>query len=398
MSTPTVMVSSTFYDLRQVRTDVGRFIGAELGYTPLLSEFPSFPVDPDVDTVENCRKRVERNADILVLIIGGRYGSIDRNTDKSITNLEYLEAREKRIPIYAFVDKQILAVLPVWQKNPEGNYSNVVDTPRLFEFVEQVRINDATWTFPFETAQDIVAALRVQLAYLFLDSLRVRNRLAGVSLPAFYETLTATAFRLALEKPKAWEYRLFFQTWVDEVELRGNLIREYEAGLRIGASDDVDAALAANWFQTRIKELEGLITSANHLMNVSAQEAFGARGEPGDPEAIVWTSHKLGEVFESLIDWTQRIRRARVQEPFDKVAVELSRFTDSAIERMRYFPRESLSAVNDALRNVLSGVRQTIEMTLVFRLSNVEPYLRKHARRQKVSICLGLIRRLEGIV
>ena len=70
---PCVMVSSTFYDLRQIRDDLRQFIEG-LGYRPLLSEHPSFPIDPDTTTIENCRRRVEQDADILVLVIGGRYG------------------------------------------------------------------------------------------------------------------------------------------------------------------------------------------------------------------------------------------------------------------------------------------------------------------------------------
>ena len=63
-STPTVMISSTFYDLRQIRTNLAEFITDDLGYLPLLSEFPSFPVNPDLNTVENCQARVKENADI----------------------------------------------------------------------------------------------------------------------------------------------------------------------------------------------------------------------------------------------------------------------------------------------------------------------------------------------
>ena len=74
-SAPKVMVSSTFYDLRQIRADLARFIGDELGYIALLSGLPSFPVNPDLDTVANCRARVEQDADIFILVIGGRYGS-----------------------------------------------------------------------------------------------------------------------------------------------------------------------------------------------------------------------------------------------------------------------------------------------------------------------------------
>src|SRR5215218_3100859 len=121
VNAPAVTVSSTFYDLAQVRADLLHFLQDEVGYRPLLSEYPSFPIDPDADTIENCRRRVERDADILVLIIGGRYGYVDTASDKSVTNLEYLAAQAKGIPIYPFVDKRVTAILPVWKVNPEGD-------------------------------------------------------------------------------------------------------------------------------------------------------------------------------------------------------------------------------------------------------------------------------------
>src|SRR4051812_38185729 len=70
---PTIMVSSTFYDLKQYREDIRRFIEDDLGYRPLLSEHPSFPINPDLSAIENCRERVQRDADVLVLVIGKRY-------------------------------------------------------------------------------------------------------------------------------------------------------------------------------------------------------------------------------------------------------------------------------------------------------------------------------------
>ena len=212
------MVSSTFYDLRQIRVDLARFISDDLGYIPLLSELPSFPVDPDLDTVENCRARVQKDADILILMIGGRYGSIDDKTERSITNLEFLAAKQKGIPIYAFVEKRILAVMPFWKTNPSGDFSVTVDTPKLFEFVEYVRSQERVWTFPFDTAQDIIEILRLQLAYLFYDALRVRLRLSGAELPRYLELLGPRALKIALERPRAWEHRLFLQSWIEEVE------------------------------------------------------------------------------------------------------------------------------------------------------------------------------------
>ena len=50
---PGVMISSTFYDLRQVRDDLRRFLEEELGHRPLLSEHASFPVNPEISTIDN---------------------------------------------------------------------------------------------------------------------------------------------------------------------------------------------------------------------------------------------------------------------------------------------------------------------------------------------------------
>ncbi len=103
---PTVFISSTCYDLKQIRDDLKNIIEKDLGLEALLSEYKSFPLDPSLGTVENCLRAVQERADILVLIVGTRYGAIT-DSGKSVTNLEYLRAKEKGIPIYAFVDRKI---------------------------------------------------------------------------------------------------------------------------------------------------------------------------------------------------------------------------------------------------------------------------------------------------
>ena len=66
---PTLFLSSTFFDLRQVRADVADFVETQLGYRLLASEYASFPIDPSMRTIENCRARVENDADAMVLCI-----------------------------------------------------------------------------------------------------------------------------------------------------------------------------------------------------------------------------------------------------------------------------------------------------------------------------------------
>jgi hypothetical protein len=89
---PTILVGSTYYDLRRIRTDLTTFLEKGLGYRALISEESTFPIDPDADAIKNCRRRVEKDADILLLVVASRYGSMDSDTAKSIMNLEYLSA------------------------------------------------------------------------------------------------------------------------------------------------------------------------------------------------------------------------------------------------------------------------------------------------------------------
>lgn len=375
MSTaPSIMVSSTFYDLRQIRNDLFRFISDELGYIPIMSELSSFPIDPDLDTIDNCRRRVENNADILVLIIGGRYGCIDHHTDKSITNLEFLAAKNKGIPIYVFIDKGILALLPVWKDNPTSDYSRVVDSPRVFEFIEQIRSHIRIWTFPFECSRDIETILRNQLSYLFLESLKLRLQLFDSPLSNIIERLRPKALRLALERPKAWEYRLFLQSFIDEVNSRADLIREYHEGLLIESAYYIDATDAPDWFNTRLHELQNLIISANLLINESVQVAFGKPGEPGDVEHIIWVSRKLGVILENIIKWANRIRCSRLESPFDKLAPETALFVDDLINQFNTFPHASLKNIEDMLLQSPSDKSLTLKLTMEFKLSNINNF------------------------
>lgn len=372
---PAVMVSSTFYDLSQIRADLLDFLQDELGYRPLLSEYPSFPIDPDADTIENCRRRVEQDADILVLIIGGRYGYVDSASDKSVTNLEYLAARAKGIPVYAFVDKRVTAILPLWKTNPDSNFSSVVDNVRLFEFVEQVRSIDSVWTNEFERAQDIVASLRVQFAHLMLDGLKWKMQLRRQPQPAL-EGLSGEALRLALERPRLWEYRLFAQVLVDEVEANGDLRREHRLGILLGTGEHV-ASNVGDWMVRQMEELKNIAISADTLMNDGLQQALRSPGTPGNVTEIVFVARRLGTVYRHLIEWNQRVRRAHVEDSVKATVNEMAAFGDRIIENIENYGPDLLRQLEEALAAPQDEAPKEIRATLVFELSNLEGFQRE---------------------
>src|SRR6218665_2818482 len=107
MAKPRIFISSTFYDLRQVRADLDFFI-EQLGYEPVRNEEGDIPYGKDEGLEEYCYKEIS-NIDILVCIIGGRYGSESKKGKVSITQMELKTAISENKQVYIFIEKNVLA-------------------------------------------------------------------------------------------------------------------------------------------------------------------------------------------------------------------------------------------------------------------------------------------------
>ncbi len=177
MATPRVFVSSTCYDLKYVRENLRYFIKT-LGYEPILSEDGDVYYSPALHTHEACLSEVA-SCQMMVLIIGGRYGGEFKGSDRSITNHEYEAAVARKIPIFALVDSSVLSEHYVYgenRKNPrvdenEIAYPSTNDT-RIFAFIDQVRrnmINNAI--VPFKDFSDIESYLKKQWAGMMYEAL-----------------------------------------------------------------------------------------------------------------------------------------------------------------------------------------------------------------------------------
>lgn len=372
---PGVMISSTFFDLRQIRADLRQFVEDQLGYRALLAEQPSFPVDPDIDTIENCRRRVEEDTDVLVLLIGRRYGSVDVETARSVTSIEYLTARPKGIPIYAFVEKSALTLFDVWEAGPGDALSRLVDDLKLFEFIKQVRSVDRVWTTGFETAEDVIRALRHQFAYLAGDGLALRRQMLTRDM-SYLAGVSGRAFRLAVERPAAWEYQLFAQTLIQEIAACRDLRREHKLRLNLRAGSGlIPREEIFQWVQERIADWQQATSNIERLINEALPEALGPPGQPGDAGAIIFVAKRLGELYRRAIEWSQDLRRYQLPDECRAVDDKLALFADGVIAELEKFGPRILNQITDALTSAPPGKRRVVEMTLTITAPNTQPLL-----------------------
>lgn len=168
MAKPRIFVSSTYFDLKNIRADLERFIKSQ-GYEPVLNERGHIPYGSEEKLEEYCYKEIHLS-DILVAIIGGRFGSQSKHDNRSISNTELKTAIELGKQVYIFIDKNVYAEFRTYERNKENeniSYASVDDV-RIFQFIEEVHslpINNII--SDFETSSDITDYLKIQWAGLF---------------------------------------------------------------------------------------------------------------------------------------------------------------------------------------------------------------------------------------
>lgn len=360
---PGVFISSTCYDLRQVRADLVQFVEHDLGYRFLASEYPSFPVDPSLATVENCRRQVQNETDVFVLVVGGRYGSVPDKENKSVTNIEYLTARSKGIPIFAFIASDVLAILPIFERSPEADFSRVVDSTSVLRFVEELRGSDGVWTFRFELAQEIIAILRTQLAFEMMRGLTLsaRTRQHDRAL----QTLSGVAFRIAAERPLGWEPLLFVQVVDDELASSIELRRDHDLGVAMGAGDRVQDEAMLGWISSLMSEARRLVEAIEKVAASSLNTAL----TNGDAEPIIYGARHIGRVYREALHFIAKIRRTSVPKEWEAILAELAHLLDGVFREFDEFVPRVRKQLDDALADPTPG-QIFVRLKFTFEVSN----------------------------
>ena len=169
MAKPRIFISSTYFDLRAVRSDLERYI-KERNFDPVLNERGHIAYASSEKLEEYCYKEIA-HCNILISIIGGRYGSSSNHDGYSISQKELKTALDQGKQIYIFIEKSVLNDYRTYEKNKniadQISFSSV-DNVKVLKFLDEVfslPINNQYTAF--ESSQDIVNYLQEQWASLF---------------------------------------------------------------------------------------------------------------------------------------------------------------------------------------------------------------------------------------
>src|SRR5687767_13396874 len=163
-----VFVSSTYSDLQAERQAAVEAI-LKAGHIPAGMELFAAGNESQLDTI---RRWIDQS-DVLMLILGGRYGSVDPKTSLSYTELEYSYAVTKGIPVFAVVisDAALDEKLRLFGKQ-------VIETERSAEFAQfRTNVLSRISSF-FSDPKDIKLAVHETLAD-FLDRIEFTGWVSG---------------------------------------------------------------------------------------------------------------------------------------------------------------------------------------------------------------------------
>lgn len=173
---PNVFVSSTIDDNKHLREAI-RDTVEELSFRSVLSEFGDVGYLPQTSAENSCYSSI-RDCQIVVLIIGKRYGSLSAN-GRTVTHNEFLTARDQGIPVICLIDREVLSYKKVFDANPEGKtvpgfpgMDSPTGTFSLIQTIMDAPVNNGV--LAFGSVAESRTRLKTQLAHIFGDLLRLK--------------------------------------------------------------------------------------------------------------------------------------------------------------------------------------------------------------------------------
>ena len=109
MATPRIFISSTCYDLQEIRFQLRKFV-EDFGLEPVMSEFGDIFYNFDKHVQESCKDEIEK-CHLFILVIGNNYGSLyfenqeNRDIPDSVTLQEFRKALETKVYKHIFINK-----------------------------------------------------------------------------------------------------------------------------------------------------------------------------------------------------------------------------------------------------------------------------------------------------
>ena len=229
MAVPRVFISSTFYDLKQVRFNIGDFI-KNLGYEAVMHERSGVAYTQNEPLEQDCYHELA-SCDIVVCVIGNHFGSRSAGNELSITMNEIQTAIKNRKKVYIFIAKDVYIENRTYEYNKEnGSFKSAyTDNLKIHEFISELKNNNRVLIESFDTTDEIINTLKMQFAGLF-QNLLAHDASKSESAVVMDLSETASEIKDSVHELRE-EQEAFFKKFESTVFGRNYTLRAIEAFL-----------------------------------------------------------------------------------------------------------------------------------------------------------------------
>lgn len=277
------------------------------------------------------------------------------DTGKSITNTEFLTARQKGIPIFCFIDKKMMNTLSIWRDNKTADFSKIVDNTKIFEFIDDIRTVKNQWVFPFEESKEIIETLKIQFSYLFKESIKIRNIFYNNVDEFFKLNLSEKCLKILIEKSEYYEFEFLAKTFIDEIEKKEFLKNDIEYSILTEPKHFIsDLEELATWGSHRLSTLKSIIQNLSSLFPVISK-FMNEPGKPSDIKGIYYSSIKFSQIFEQLLNWMIEVKSTFIVEEFSEIKVHLANMASHVVEQLWDYPYNIQKQLEYVRGEVLQG-------------------------------------------
>ena len=224
MAIPRVFISSTYYDLKYIRNDIESFI-KNLGYEPVLHEKNKITYTQTSSLEDSCYNEISL-CDILICIIGNKYGTKSGDNDYSITMNELLNAIRDKKKIYVFIQKDVSIENNTYLRNKDlvDFKPFAADNIKIHQFIAELKTNNNNFPIQdFESVLDITNSIKDQFAGLFQNLLQNESTITNEK--TYYDLVDTSNEIKNLVKSFEEEKELFFKKFDSTIFVNNPLMK-----------------------------------------------------------------------------------------------------------------------------------------------------------------------------
>jgi hypothetical protein len=167
---------------------------------------------------------------------------------------------------------------------------------------------------------------------------------------------------LIVDKPKAWEYRLFAGTLLLELNALDAKYEDYLLGYAPRRGVAVYKPEFFDFLKMQLDELQVIGATFVQLFSSVADHydrAFGPPGTPGDPGRISHLASRYIAVYGDLLIWTEQLRGTAVPSQYRELTAILAQFADQPIQEIRRFVADYVGNIRQLAARVDGTVSNT---------------------------------------